>query len=57
MKRILLLLLMLALVPCFGHAAAEEAGILGKPFPEFTATDTEGMCSRFPSSLRITKRC
>jgi len=42
MKRILLLLLALALMPCFGHAAAAEAGILGKPFPDFTATDTEG---------------
>ena len=42
MKKAVLLLLVLALVPCFGHAAAEEAGILGKPFPEFTATDTEG---------------
>ena len=36
------LALFLALFLCFGAAPAEDAGILGKPFPDFTVTDTEG---------------
>ena len=41
MKKLILLgLLTLAL--CFGAAAAEETTILGKPFPDFTAVDTQG---------------
>ena len=40
MKKILIVLL--ALLLCLGAAAAEEAGILGQPFPDFTATDCEG---------------
>ena len=39
MKKILLALVLLAL--CIGCASAETA-LLGKPFPEFTATDTQG---------------
>ena len=34
-------LVLLALL-CFGMAAAEDAVILGEPFPDFTVTDTQG---------------
>jgi thiol-disulfide isomerase/thioredoxin len=40
MKKILLALVLLVL--CIGCASAENAALLGKPFPEFTATDTQG---------------
>lgn len=33
---------LLALALCFGIASAEKAAFLEKPFPDFTATDTEG---------------
>ena len=33
---------MLTLLLCSGSAAAEDAPILGQPFPDFLATDTEG---------------
>lgn len=36
-----ILLGLLTLACCFGAAAAEETNILGKPFPEFTAVDTQ----------------
>ena len=39
-KTLILVLITLAL--CLGAAAAEGNGILGKPFPDFTATDTQG---------------
>ena len=42
MKKIVSLLLTLAFVMCFCSAPAEEAGILGKRFPDFTVMDTEG---------------
>ena len=44
MKKIAFIFLALALILCVGTAAAEETGssILGKPFPDFTVTDTEG---------------
>lgn len=33
---------LLVLLLCLGAAAAEDAGILGQPFPDFTAEDSEG---------------
>ena len=39
-KTLILVLVTLAL--CLGAAAAEENGILGRPFPDFTVTDTQG---------------
>ena len=38
----LFLVLALVLALCLPAAVAEEAGFLGKPFPDFTVTDTEG---------------
>ena len=40
MKRIAIVLLLLAL--CLVPASAEGSAILGQPFPDFTATDTDG---------------
>ena len=45
MKKMLpvLMTMILALTLCLGGAAATEpSGFLGNPFPDFTATDTEG---------------
>ena len=42
MKKAMTPLLLLALAPCFGAAMAEKAGILGRAFPDCTATDTRG---------------
>ena len=51
MKRIITLLLALAL--CLGTAAmAEEAGLLGTPFPDFTATDSEGNVFTLSEALK-----
>ena len=51
MKRIITLLLALAL--CLGTAAmAEEAGLLGTPFPDFTATDSEGNAFTLSEALK-----
>ncbi len=41
MKKTLMLILLAAIL-CFGVSTAEEAGMLGQPFPDFTAVDTEG---------------
>ena len=50
MKKIILVLLALAL--CIGAAAAEDAGILGKPFPDFTVTDTDGNTFTLSEALK-----
>ena len=42
MKKAISLFLILAILLCAGAAAAEDTGILGQPFPDFSATDTEG---------------
>ena len=42
MRKFLFVLLALLLCLSFSAAAADETDILGKPFPEFTAMDTEG---------------
>ena len=53
--RIAALIICIALVMpalCAGGAAAEEADILGKPFPDFTATDTEGNTFTLSEALK-----
>ena len=44
MKKFILVILAVITAVCLwlGAAAAEEEGILGKPFPDFTAEDTQG---------------
>ena len=50
---IIFLLLLLALVLCIGTATAEETeSILGKPFPDFTVTDTEGNTFTLSEALK-----
>jgi len=50
---IIFLLLLLALVLCIGTAAAEETeSILGKLFPDFTVTDTEGNTFTLSEALK-----
>lgn len=46
------LIILLALMLCAGVAAAEEAGVLGMPFPDFTATDTEGNVFTLSEALK-----
>ncbi len=41
MKKVIVLLLT-ALILCLGTAMAENVGFLGQPFPDFSATDTQG---------------
>ena len=48
---VIILLGLLALALCLGAAAAEEA-ILGQPFPDFTATDTEGNTFTLSEALK-----
>ena len=54
MKKIAIISLVLALVLCIGTAAAEESdsGILGKPFPDFTVTDTDGNTFTLSEALK-----
>lgn len=53
MKKIAVIFLLLALVLCLGTAAAEETeSILGKPFPDFTVTDTEGNTFTLSEALK-----
>lgn len=49
MKKIIAVLL--ALLLCIGTASAEDAGLLGNPFPEFTVTDTEGNTFKLSEAL------
>ena len=51
MKKITGILLILILLLCFGAAAA-DAAILGNPFPDFTATDTEGNTFTLSEALK-----
>ena len=51
MKKLVCILLALAL--CLGIASAEEAaGFLGKPFPDFTAEDTQGNAFTLAEALK-----
>jgi peroxiredoxin len=53
MKKIVIISLLLALVLCIGTAAAEETNsILGKPFPDFTVTDTDGNSFSLSETLK-----
>ena len=45
-------LVLLALLLCFGMAAAEDADILGKPFPDFTVTGTQGNSFTLSEALK-----
>ncbi len=47
-----LLLFLLALTLCCGMARAEDAGFLGEPFPDFTATDSEGNAFALSEALK-----
>ena len=42
MKKVVLILLALALFLAVSAAAEGDSSFLGKPFPDFTVTDTEG---------------
>ena len=50
MKKILIALILLAL--CLGHASAENSKLLGKPFPDFQATDTQGNAFSLSEALK-----
>ena len=47
-----LIILLLALVMCFCSAAAENTGVLGQPFPDFSAEDTEGKTFTLSEALK-----
>lgn len=49
MKKILILIL---LALCFACASAEQADFLGKPFPDFSAADTEGNTFTLSEALK-----
>ena len=42
MKKVVSMILALALSLCFTIASAEDSELLGKPFPDFTVSDTQG---------------
>ena len=48
MKKLFVMLLILALVPLYSLAE----GVLGQPFPDFTATDTEGNTFSLSEALK-----
>ena len=52
MKKIIIVLLIMALALAAGSAAAEESELLGKPFEDFTATDTEGNTFTLSEALK-----
>ncbi len=52
MKKVIFIILVLALTLCFTVAAAEDADLLGKPFPDFTAIDTEGNTFALSEALK-----
>ena len=54
MKKLLTVLVLLALLAAAGAALAEEDApdILGKPFPDFTATDTQGNTFTLSEALK-----
>ena len=51
MKKALIALVLL-LTACVAFAAAEDAEILGQPFPDFTVTDTEGNTFTLSEALK-----
>ena len=52
MKKIIIVLLIMALALAAVSAAAEESELLGKPFEDFTATDTEGNTFTLSEALK-----
>ena len=53
MRKAIALLLMMVLVLCVSIAAAEAPkDFLGKPFPDFTVTDTEGKTFTLSEALK-----
>ena len=52
MKKVLLILLALALFLAVSASAEDESPLLGKPFPEFTVTDTEGNTLTLSEALK-----
>ena len=53
MRKAIALLLMMVLVLCVSIAAAEATkGFLGKPFPDFTVTDSEGKTFTLSEALK-----
>ena len=48
----LMLMLVLALTLYLGNAAADDTGILGKPLPDFTVTDSEGKTFTLSEALK-----
>ena len=45
-------LVLLALLLCFGMAAAEDTVMLGEPFPDFTVIDTQGNAFTLSEALK-----
>ena len=52
MKKVLLILLALALFLAVSASAEEESPLLGKPFPDFTVTDTDGNAFTLSEELK-----
>lgn len=52
MKKVLLILLALALFLAVSASAEEESPLLGKPFPDFTVTDTDGNTLTLSEALK-----
>lgn len=52
MKKIIIVLLIMVLALAAVSAAAEESELLGKPFEDFTATDTEGNTFTLSEALK-----
>ncbi len=50
MKKLVIALILLAL--CFSTAAAEDENVLGRPFPDFSVTDTEGNTFTLSEALK-----
>lgn len=52
MKNVLLILLALTLFFAVSASAEEESPLLGKPFPDFTVTDTDGNAFTLSEELK-----
>lgn len=52
MKKLIIVLLVLLLAMCVSAAAADSADFLGKPFPDFSVTDTDGNTFTLSEALK-----
>ena len=52
MRKVIIGFIVLMLALWTGAAAAEDSGILGKPFPDFSATDTQGNTFTLSEALK-----